>query len=240
MPKTSQRGPAQHRRKGRRLLLASGLMLSTAIWLSCEGSTSPSMEASGGGTAGAPATGNGGSGGAAADPACHTNADCVAGEVCFIAAFVEFGCNSGPAGRCVPYQATACPADPLAPDACDCLTPSYASACAAVGMTAPPQGSAGLTCGGQTGRVSDYTAADGCFHCVYAACDLDGVTHPVLRNASFSDGFPCGDGCNTCWCTPTGLTGTLVACPTGGSSGRAGAGGAGGGSAGGPGGHDGA
>jgi hypothetical protein len=76
------------------------------------------------------------------------------------------------------------------------------------------------------------------------SCELNGVTYPADGSGFPLGGFPCGDGCNTCWCMPQGILSTAVACNVGGKAGGGGGGGAGGhggvGGSGGAGGHGGA
>ena len=69
------------------------------------------------------------------------------------------------------------------------------------------------------------------------SCELNGVTYPADGSGFPVGGFPCGDGCNTCWCMPGGtIVGTGIACSFGGVSGGGRGGGVGVGGAGGNGG----
>ena len=166
--------------------------------------------------------GDGGIGGGPSDQGCHTNGDCPANNVCLIRALIT-DCQTAPAGRCVPYDQT-CSRTTNNSDRCDCLDAMARDACA--GQPSD------FTCSSASGRELDYTSPTSCFGCYRTTCEINGATYSSdfdpLTLPPFTGGAPCGDGCNTCWCTRHGVISTAIGCPAGGAPGSAGAGGHGG------------
>lgn len=213
------------------------LILFSAVLGSCKGSDTPGGGFGGqggtgsigggggqGGLGGIGGGGGAGQGGAAGAPeqTCHTNRDCPTDTVCMIHALIG-DCRTSPAGRCVPFDRS-CSLNANNSDRCDCLGALDRDVCADEPSYA--------VCGGPTGANTDYASPDRCFGCYRTSCEINGMTissefNPLIL-IPFTGGTPCGDGCNSCWCTRQGVVSTLIGC-AGGAPGGGGAGGQGGG-----------